>query len=85
MQSQAKQTAIVGRDGIAASARGDGGGKRGVDTVEVDATFGRLLGLAEGLKVCEELDCLHERCTDVDIVGWRGVAFGSTAGTYGQH
>jgi peroxin-1 len=51
MQSQSKQTAIVGRDGIAASARGEGAGKREVDTVEVDATFGRLLGLGEGLKV----------------------------------
>ena len=51
MQSQSKQTAIVGRDGIAASARGEVAGKREVDTVEVDATFARLLGLGEGLKV----------------------------------
>ena len=58
MQSQSKQTAIVGRDGIAASARGEGGGagKREVDTVEVDATFGRLLGLGEGLKVRRRLE-----------------------------
>lgn len=52
MQSQSKPTSIVGREGIAASARGEGGGgRREVDTVEVDATFGRLLGLAEGMKV----------------------------------
>ena len=55
MQSQSKQTSIVGRDGIAASARGEGAGKREVDTVEIDATFGRLLGLAEGMKVCPAL------------------------------
>lgn len=52
MQSQSKPTSIVGRDGIAASARGEGGvGKRDIDTVEVDATFGRLIGLNEGMKV----------------------------------
>jgi peroxin-1 len=58
MQSQAKQTSIVGRDGLAASARGEGGGKREVDTVEVDATFGRLLGLGEGMKVCKVAKCV---------------------------
>ena len=51
MQAQSKPTSIVGKDGIAASARGGEGGKREIDTVEVDATFGRLIGLAEGMKV----------------------------------
>lgn len=50
MQSQAKMAPIVGRDGLA-SARAGGRQEQEVPTVEVDATFGRLLGLSEGMKV----------------------------------
>jgi len=52
MQAQTRLTPMVGRDGIAGS-RGSGGGRQEqeVPTVEVDATFGRLLGLSEGMKV----------------------------------
>lgn len=50
MQSQAKIAPIVGRDGLA-SARAGGRQEQEVPTVEVDATFGRLLGLSEGTKV----------------------------------
>ena len=50
MQSQAKVAPIVGRDGLA-SARAGGRQEQEVPTVEVDSTFGRLLGLAEGMKV----------------------------------
>lgn len=52
MQSQAKLAPVVGRDGIAGN-RGSGGGRheQEVPVVEVDATFGRLLGLSEGMKV----------------------------------
>ena len=49
MQSQPKLAPVVGREGI----QGGRGGRdeREVPTVEVDATFGRLLGLSEGMKV----------------------------------
>ena len=50
MQSQQKLAPMVGRDGIA-GARGGGRHEQDVPTVEVDATFGRLLGLSEGMKV----------------------------------
>lgn len=50
MQSQAKVAPIVGRDGLA-SARAGGRQEQEVPTVEVDTTFGRLLGLVEGMKV----------------------------------
>ena len=49
MQSQAKLAPVVGREGLAA-ARGQRQ-EQEVPTVEVDATFGRLLGLSEGMKV----------------------------------
>lgn len=49
-QSQTKMASIVGRDGLA-SARAGGRQEQEVPTVEIDATFGRLLGLSEGIKV----------------------------------
>ena len=49
MQSQPKLAPMVGREGIA-GARGDRQEKE-VPTVELDATFARLLGLSEGMKV----------------------------------
>jgi len=55
MPSQSRLTPIVGRDGIAGSRGGGGGGggrqEQEVSVVEMDATFGRLLGLSEGMKV----------------------------------
>lgn len=52
MQSQPKLAPVVGRDGIGGS-RGGGSGRQEqeVSTVEIDSTFGRLLGLSEGMKV----------------------------------
>lgn len=52
LQSQPRLAPMVGRDGLAGS-RGSGGGRQEQDVpvVEVDATFGRLLGLSEGMKV----------------------------------
>lgn len=51
MQSQSKLTPVVGREGIAGARGGGGRQEQEVPTVEVDATFGRLLGLNEGMKV----------------------------------
>ena len=48
MQSQPRLAPMVGRDGIRSAGRQE----QDVATVEVDATFGRLLGLSEGIKVC---------------------------------
>ena len=50
MQSQPKLAPVVGREGIAGG-RGGGRQEQDVPTVEVDATFGRLLGLGDGMKV----------------------------------
>jgi len=52
MQSQGRLAGLVGREGGRVG-RGDGGGREGqeVAAVEVDATFGRLVGLSEGMKV----------------------------------
>ena len=50
MQSQAKLAPVVSREGIA-GARGGGRQEQDIPTVEVDTTFGRLLGLSEGMKV----------------------------------
>lgn len=66
MQSQGRLAGLVGREGIR-GAKGDGGGSGGglregqeVAVVEVDATFGRLVGLSEGMKVGGWTDELQE-------------------------
>ena len=49
MQSQSRLAAPgIGRDG----SRGGGKEQQAVPAVELDATFGRLLGLSDGMKVC---------------------------------
>ncbi|KAF2434973.1 AAA-domain-containing protein [Tothia fuscella] len=52
MQSKRKLAGVVGRDGIAGS-RGNSQGLRDQDVqvVELDATFARLLGISDGMKV----------------------------------
>lgn len=47
MPSKRKLAPVVGRDGISGSYSRE----QEVSTVELDTTFGRLLGLAEGQKV----------------------------------
>lgn len=56
MQSQTKLAPVVGRDGFANSGRNGGRSEQDVATVEVDAGFGRLLGLTEGMKVRDTED-----------------------------
>ncbi|KAK0346049.1 Peroxisome biosynthesis protein pex1 [Friedmanniomyces endolithicus] len=57
MQSQGRLAGLVGREGIRGGRGGGDGGSGGpregqeVAVVEVDATFGRLVGLSEGMKV----------------------------------
>ncbi|KAK4898937.1 Peroxisome biosynthesis protein pex1 [Elasticomyces elasticus] len=52
MQSQTRLTPVVSKDGISGSSRNNGGRhEQELPVVEVDATFGRLLGLNEGMKV----------------------------------
>ncbi|KAK3077124.1 hypothetical protein LTS18_011158, partial [Coniosporium uncinatum] len=48
MQSKQKLVGVVGKDGIRG---GTTAREQEISTVEVDATFGRLVGLAEGEKV----------------------------------
>lgn len=49
MQSQTKAGTLLGREGMSRSERGEGA--RDVPTIELDATFGRLLNLSSGTKV----------------------------------
>ncbi len=100
MQSKAKLAAVGGKDGLAgaiAGSRGEGrdGGRGGMErevpVVEVDATFARLLGLGEGMKVrgvrrlLKAEDGKDENMADAGTVGWRGAAFRPAAGAYGQY
>lgn len=50
MQSKRKLASLVGRDGIAGSRGAVVGREQEVAVVEMDATFARLLGVAEGQK-----------------------------------
>lgn len=56
MQSKSKLVPIVGRDGLGGSRGAAAGREQNVSVVELDATFARLLGIAEGHKVR-----VHER------------------------
>lgn len=47
MPSKRKLTPVVGRDGI----NGTSAREQELSTVELDTTFGRLLGLSDGQKV----------------------------------
>ncbi|GME32607.1 Peroxisome biosynthesis protein PAS1 [Neofusicoccum parvum] len=51
MQAQRKPAPVVGRDGIAGSRGTPVGREQDLAVLELDATFGRLLGLADGQKV----------------------------------
>ena len=51
MQSKRKLAGIVGRDGIAGSRGSAASREQEVATVELDATFARLLGITAGQKV----------------------------------
>ncbi|KAK0650092.1 Peroxisome biosynthesis protein PAS1 [Lasiodiplodia hormozganensis] len=51
MQAQTKPAPVVGRDGLAGSRGTSVGREQDVAAVELDATFGRLLGLSNGQKV----------------------------------
>jgi peroxin-1 len=51
MQSKRKLAPVVGRDGLSGSRGGAVNRDQDIPVVEVDATFARLLGLAEGQKV----------------------------------
>lgn len=49
MQSKRKLASVVGRDGL--NSRSSSNREHEVAVVEVDASFGRIVGLAEGQKV----------------------------------
>lgn len=51
MQSKRKLAPVVGRDGFSGSRGAAAGREQETPTVEIDATFGRSLGLNEGQKV----------------------------------
>ncbi|KAF2788701.1 peroxisome biosynthesis protein-like protein (PAS1/Peroxin-1) [Melanomma pulvis-pyrius CBS 109.77] len=51
MQSKRRLAPVVGRDGLSGSRGGPAGREQEIQTVEVDTTFARLIGLNEGHKV----------------------------------
>lgn len=51
MPSKRKPTPVVNKDGIAGTRGGSSAREQEVATVEIDTTFGRVLGLADGQKV----------------------------------
>lgn len=51
MQSKRKLASVVGRDGLTGTRGGPAASQQDVQTVEVDMTFARLIGLNEGQKV----------------------------------
>lgn len=51
MQAQTKPAPVVGRDGLAGSRGTSVAREQDIAAVELDATFGRLLGLSNGQKV----------------------------------
>jgi peroxin-1 len=60
MPSKRRLAPVVGRDGINSGYSRE----QEISTVELDTTFGRLLGLAEGQKVYNHYPCviIHVRC-----------------------
>lgn len=65
MQSQTRSSSLSVRDGVGGLRGGIGGGvvrqEQEAAIVEVDSTFGRLVGLTEGMKVCCVIRCDVER------------------------
>lgn len=58
MPSRRKLAPVVGKDGISG-----GSSREELATVELDTTFGRLLGLAEGQRVCSAMrPSLNQPC-----------------------
>lgn len=56
MPSRRKLAPVVGKDGIS----GGSSAREDLSTVELDTTFARLLGLAEGQKVCRHLQSVPD-------------------------
>jgi hypothetical protein len=65
MPSKRKLAPVVGRDGISG---GSSGREHEVATVEIDSTFGRVLGLTEGQKVRDGR--LLEQLISNNRTGW---------------
>lgn len=51
MQSKRRLAPVIGRDGLSGSRGAPANREHDMPVVEIDATFGRLLGLADGQKV----------------------------------
>lgn len=54
MPSKSKLAPLVGKDGLRTGRTGGGRQDQSVDTVEIDTTFARVLGIVEGQKVSRE-------------------------------
>lgn len=61
MPSRRKLAPVVGKDGIS----GGSSAREELSTVELDTTFGRLLGLAEGQKVCPVFNRVYRGLTSI--------------------
>lgn len=65
MPSRRKLAPVVGRDSLNSSREQEG------STVELDTTFGRVLGLGEGQKVGKMRESMRMSQADIDtVLGW---------------
>lgn len=80
MPSKRRLAPVVGRDGISTGSSRE----QEVSTVELDTTFGRLLGLADGQKVYTPSAHYYPRGV-LTLAGWTVHSSGSTNCAYNQH
>lgn len=81
MPSKRKPASVIGRGNQRGSTAGR---EQEVPVVEVDATFGRMLGLTDGQKVTME-DVLRWNSSSSCNTGWSAPPSGSAIGTHSQH
>lgn len=81
MPSKRRIAPVVGRDGInnSSSTR-----EQDASTVELDTTFGRLLGLSEGQRV-SILGCSGNSHDAYDVLGRHIYSHRSASGSYDQY
>lgn len=53
MPSKRRLAPVIGKEGL----RGESSREHEVATIEIDSTFGKILGLTEGQKVCTLCAC----------------------------
>lgn len=79
MPSKRRLAPVIGKDGL----RGDSSREHEVAAIEIDSTFGKILGLTEGQKVCSMRSCLLLMI--LMVIGWAICSPRSSSSTYNQY